>query len=184
MTHTDLKTKYENEARSALRSEFDIKNEHAIPRLGKIVVNMGTKDYLRDKNRREKLVGDMAAITGQKPRVQPARISVAGFGIRAGMPVGLSVTLRGSRMYTFLDRLITITLPRLRDFRGVPGGSFDKGGNYSLGIADYSVFPEIDIAKVDRPHGVQITIVTSSGGAEQSRRLLELLGMPFEKENN
>ena len=181
MAHTPLKEKY-TEVAEKLAEEFGIENKHAIPKVEKVVVNMGTKDFLRDKGRRQKLTTDMAAITGQKAKVQPARVSIAGFGLRAGQPVGLSSTLRGDRMYDFLDRFVSITLPRLRDFRGVAKKGLDARGNYSVGLADYSVFPEIDIATIDRPHGVQVTIVTSTNDREQAYRLLELLGMPFEKE--
>lgn len=179
-----LKETYTKEVKSKLADEFGIKNTEAIPSVEKIVVNLGTGEKLRDKAQREKLISHISAITGQKPKVQQARVSVAGFGIRAGMPVGLTVTLRGDRMYDFLQKLITIVLPRLRDFRGIPRTSFDNNGNYTLGLTEYTVFPEIDITQVDRPHGMEITIVSNSGSKEKGYRLLELLGMPFVKEEN
>ena len=129
-----------------------------------------------------KLQAEFAAITGQKPKIQAARISVAGFNLRAGMSVGLSTTLRSARMYSFLEKLVAVVLPRLRDFRGVPIKSFDKSGNYSLGFADHTVFPEIDLSKVDKPHGLEITIVTTAKNAQEGKKLLELIGMPFEKQ--
>lgn len=181
-THKPLKQKYQEDVVPALKKEFGIDNPMAVPKVTKVVVNLGTGERLRDKQSREKLIDDIARITGQMPKVQAARISVAGFGIRAGMPVGLSVTLRRDRMYHFLDRLISVTLPRLRDFKGVSRKSFDHAGNYNLGLSEHTVFPEIDLAKVDRPHGVQITVVTSTSDKEHSERMLELMGMPFEKE--
>lgn len=177
-----LKEKYQKEIMKTLMDEFELKNVHSLPKISKIIVNMGTGEKLRDKNAKDKLMTHVAAITGQKPKIQPARVSVAGFGVRAGMPVGLTVTLRGDRMYDFLQKLISIVLPRLRDFRGVSNTSFDANGNYTLGLTEYTVFPEIDITQVDRPHGMEITIVTNAGSKEKAFRLLELFGMPFVKE--
>jgi large subunit ribosomal protein L5 len=151
------------------------------PQIVKVVVNMGTGESLRNKETKEKLMAELAAITGQKPKVQPARLSISGFGLREGMPVGLTVTLRRDRMYHFLDRLITVVLPRFRDFRGVATKSFDKGGNYTLGVTEHTVFPEIDLAKVDKPRGLEITIVVKNSDPEKSKLMLEALGMPFEK---
>jgi large subunit ribosomal protein L5 len=181
MAMTRLREKYEKEVLPVVMGECNLKSMMAVPRLKKIVVNMGTSDLLKDRDRKEKLMGDLAAITGQKPAVRPAKVSVAGFGIREGNPVGLVVTLRGERMYDFMDRLISIVLPRLRDFRGVPTKSFDEQGNYTLGMTEYSVFPEIDISKVDRAHGLEITFVINAGDKDVSRRLLELMGIPFMK---
>jgi len=177
---SNLKTKYKKEISPKLIKEFNLGSPMAAPKLQKIVVNMGTGDKLRDKKIKEALIADMAQITGQKPKVQQARISVAGFGIRAGQPVGLTVTLRGDRMYHFLEKLISIVLPRLRDFRGVSKKSFDTAGNYSLGLSEYSVFPEIDITD-SRVQGLEITIVTNAG-KKQAFSLLSELGMPFEKD--
>jgi large subunit ribosomal protein L5 len=173
---------YEKEVKPKLIKEFGLTSPEAAPKITKIVVNMGTGEILKDKSAREALIADMATICGQKPSVRKARISVAGFGIREGNPVGLTVTLRGKRMFDFYDKLVSITLPRLRDFRGVRRSSFDKHGNFTIGLSEYSVFAEIDIAKVARAHGIEITIVTSTNDKAQAERLLELMGMPFEKE--
>jgi len=181
MTKNNLREKYEKEVLPALAKEFSIDNVHAGPKIEKIVVNMGTRLELRDSKRKEQIMADLALITGQKPRVQRARVSVAGFGLRSGMPVGLSVTLRRERMWSFLEKIIRIVLPRLRDFRGVSKKSFDGRGNYSLGFSEYSVFPEVDMSKLGKPQGLEMTIVISGGVDEQSFRMLELLGFPFEK---
>src|SRR5260221_12172116 len=168
--------------KDTLIKEFNIKNTMAIPKITKIVVNTGIGDTLKSKEALAKIAADMAAITGQKPKITKARVSIAGFNLRAGMNVGMVVTLRGKRMSDFFEKLVKITLPRLRDFRGVKTTSFDKAGNYTLGIVDHTVFPGIDLAKVDKSRGMEITIVTSATNKEQSKRLLELMGMPFEKE--
>lgn len=176
-----LKEKYIKEVKSVLTKEFDIKNQMSLPKLTKVVVNMGVGEVAKNKQGLEALEKDLAAITGQFPSVRNARVSIASFSLRAGMPVGLSVTLRGERMYSFLDRLFSIVLPRLRDFRGVADKSFDKQGNYTLGLAEHTVFPEIDPTKSASPHGLEITIVTTTGDVLKSKKLLELLGMPFAK---
>ncbi len=173
--------KYKKEVAPALAEEFGIKNVMAIPRITKIVVNTGTGEALKNKELSGKIADDLAQITGQKAKITKAKLSIAGFNIRSGMNVGMVVTLRGVRMYDFLNKLTAITLPRLRDFRGVPVGSFDKSGNYTLGIVEHTVFTEIDLSKVDKPRGMQITIVMNTGNPEISKRLLTLLGMPFEK---
>jgi large subunit ribosomal protein L5 len=178
----NLREKYEKEVAPALAKEFGIKNKMAIPKLSKIVVNMGVGDMIKDKGLKDTMAKELATITGQTPSVRTAKVSVAAFGLRAGMPVGLSVTLRGSKMYDFLQKLITITLPRLRDFRGVPKKSFDKAGNYTLGIYEHTVFPEIDLGKGLTPRGLEISIVTNSASREMAEKLLELMGMPFSKE--
>jgi len=152
----------------------------AIPRIKKIVVNAGVGDTLKDKGALERAMAELASITGQVASVRKARVSVASFGVRKGMSVGLMVTLRGERMYIFLDKLISIVLPRLRDFRGLSKKSFDANGNYTLGIKEHTVFPEIDLAKTS-PRGIEITIVTSSNNRKKSEKLLELIGLPFEK---
>ncbi len=154
------------------------------PKITKIVINTGIGDTLKSKEALAKIEGDLAAISGQKPKITKARISIAGFNLRAGMNVGMVVTLRGKRMSDFFEKLVKITLPRLRDFRGVKTTSFDKSGNYTLGILDHTVFPETDLAKVDKPRGMEITIVTNVNDREKSRELLTNLGMPFEKEGN
>lgn len=179
--HITVRQKYD-EAFSKMAEEFDIKNPMALPRLSKVVVNVGTGDKLRDKSKKEALIKEFSAISGQTPKIQPARISVSGFAVREGMPVGLTATLRKDRMFNFLDKLISITLPRLRDFRGVSTTSFDKAGNYTLGLSEHTVFPEIDLASVERPHGLEITIVIKNSDKEKSRKYLEFLGMPFAKE--
>lgn len=176
-----LKEKYIKEVKSVLTKEFDIKNQMSLPKLTKVVVNMGVGEVAKNKQGLEALEKDLAAITGQFPSVRNARVSIASFSLRAGMPVGLSVTLRGEKMYSFLDRLFSIVLPRLRDFRGVNDKSFDRQGNYTLGLAEHTVFPEIDPTKSASPHGLEITIVTTAGDVLKSKKLLELLGMPFAK---
>jgi large subunit ribosomal protein L5 len=177
-----LKEKYEKEVKGTLASEFDIKNNLAIPRVTKVVVNMGIGLAAKNQQQMDALKRDLAVITGQAPAIRNAKVSIATFNLRAGMPVGLSVTLRGERMYAFLDRLFSIVLPRLRDFRGVPLKSFDKMGNYTLGFEEHTVFPEIDPTKSAAAHGLEITIVTTAGTPEKAKRLLELLGCPFVKE--
>ncbi len=175
---------YNKEVKGQLIKEFDIKNVMATPKLTKIVVNIGTGEAIKSKDVSTKIMNDLMTITGQKPKITKARISIAGFNIRSGMNVGMVATLRGKRMYDFYEKLVKIVLPRLRDFRGVPLKSFDKAGNYTLGIIEHTVFPEVDLAKVDKARGMEVTIVTSGKDREQSKRLLELLGMPFEKEGN
>jgi large subunit ribosomal protein L5 len=181
MKKLSLKEKYEKEIRPVLAKEYGFKSLEAAPRVTKVIVNMGTGDQLKNKEVAKKLMGDMALVTGQKPSVRSSRMSVAGFGIREGNPVGLMVTLRREKMYSFLERLIAVVLPRLRDFRGLSLRSFDGNGNYSIGLSEYVVFPEIDLTKVDRSQGMEITVVTNAKSVEKSKRLLELLGMPFEK---
>lgn len=177
-----LQEKYNQEIKNKLVQDFDLKNVMSIPEVEKVVINMGVGEMTKNKELKEKLGGDLAAISGQRPSVRLAKTSIATFGIRRGMPVGLSVTLRGTRMYDFLDKLFSITLPRLRDFRGIPGKSFDKSGNYTLGLSEHTVFPEIDVTKGVAPHGIEITIVIKFGDPEKSKKLLEYLGMPFEKD--
>lgn len=176
-----LLKKYEEEVKSKLASEFGIKNQMAIPRLEKVVVNMGIGSVAKNEQTIDSLKRNLAAITGQVPSVRSARVSIASFNLRAGMPVGLSVTLRKDKMYSFLDRLFSIVLPRLRDFRGIPTKSFDKYGNYTLGMAECTVFPEIDVSRSAPAHGLEVTIVTTAREGEEAKRLLELLGCPFIK---
>jgi large subunit ribosomal protein L5 len=179
---TRLQEKYNKEIKETLAKEFAIKNVLAIPKLEKVVINMGVGKIAKNQQQMDALKRDIAAITGQAPSIRNAKVSIASFSLRAGMPVGLSVTLRGERMFSFLDRLFSIALPRLRDFRGVPLKSFDQKGNYTLGFEEHTVFPEVDPGKAAQPHGLEITIVTTAGGIEKSKRLLELLGCPFVKE--
>lgn len=176
-----LKDKYNKEVKKTLASELGVKNEMAVPKLVKVVVNAGIGDLIKNQNGLEALRKDVAQVTGQIPSIRSAKLSIASFGIREGMPVGIAVTLRGDKMYSFLDRLFSVVLPRLRDFRGVSISAFDKFGNYTLGISEHTVFPEIDSSKSAQPHGMQITIVTSAKNKKESKRLLELLGCPFEK---
>lgn len=178
---TRLQEKFEKEIKGILAAEFGIKNTLAIPSITKVVINMGVGAIAKNQQQMDALKKDLAAITGQTPSIRNSKVSIASFNLRTGMPVGLSVTLRGTRMYSFLDRLFSITLPRLRDFRGVSTKSFDKMGNYTLGFEEHTVFPEIDPSKAANPHGLEITIVTSADSPEKSKRLLELMGMPFEK---
>jgi len=180
MIKSRLKEKYQKEVVKQLIDEFGIKNVMQVPKLVKVVINSGVGDTQKNKEAFERIKNDIAAISGQSPSVRRARVSVASFALRKGSPVGLKVTLRGVKMYDFLDKLFAIVLPRLRDFRGVKRDSFDKAGNYTLGVVEYNIFPEIDITK-SVPRGMEITVVIKSGSVKESFRLLELLGMPFEK---
>ncbi|HWY80003.1 MAG TPA: 50S ribosomal protein L5 [Candidatus Sulfotelmatobacter sp.] len=178
----DLQKKYKEEIVQKLEKDLGIKNPMAVPHLEKIVINMGVKDAASDKKVIEKMSGALGQITGQKAKPTRARKAIAGFKIREGDVIGLMITLRGKRMYQFYDRLIKIVLPRLRDFRGVPRGSFDGRGNYTLGFHEYSTFPEIDPASVERLQGMEMVFVTSAPDNAQGFALLEALGMPFAKE--
>ncbi len=181
MNKSRLKEKYQKEIVPHLTEEFGIKNIMATPKVEKVVINMGVGEMIKNKELGASLAKDLAVISGQVPSLRRAKISIAAFGLRRGMPVGYSVTLRGIRMYDFLDKLFSIVLPRLRDFRGVKINSFDKSGNYTLGFSEHTVFPEIDAAKAAQPRGFEVVIVINSESVEKSKRLLELLGMPFEK---
>lgn len=176
-----LRETYEKEAKPKLSKKFEVDNEMALPKITKVVVNTGVGEAVNDKGVLEQSKKDLAMITGQTPLVRRAKVSVASFGVRLGMPVGVAVTLRGDKMYAFLDKLFSIVLPRLRDFRGLSTESFDKHGNYTLGIAEHSVFPEIDLSQA-KARGLEITIVTSTNDVEEAKTLLESLGMPFRKE--
>ena len=177
-----LKTRYREEIIPALRSEFEIGNIMQVPGLTKIVVNMGVGEAARDSKLIEGAIRDLTVITGQKPMVTKARKSIAQFKLREGQPIGAKVTLRGDRMWEFLDRLITIALPRIRDFRGLSDKQFDGHGNYTFGLNEQSMFHEIDIDKIDRPRGMDITLVTTATTDDEGRVLCRLLGFPF-KEN-
>ena len=177
-----LKTRYREEILPALRSEFDIANVMQVPGLTKIVVNMGVGEAARDSKLIEGAVKDLTAITGQKPLVTKARKSIAQFKLREGMPIGAHTTLRGDRMWEFLDRLLSLALPRIRDFRGLNPNQFDGRGNYTFGLTEQVMFHEIDQDKIDRSRGMDITIVTTATNDEQGRALLKQLGFPF-KEN-
>ncbi len=183
MKNCRLKEKYQKEVIGKLIGEFNIKNVMQVPKIEKVVINSGVGDAQKNKEGFERLKNDLALITGQSPSIRKARVSVASFGLRMGSPVGLKVTLRGIKMYDFLDKLFSIVLPRLRDFRGVKRNSFDKNGNYTLGIVEHNIFPEIDITKSSL-RGLEVTIVIRSDSVSESFKLLELLGMPFEKEKD
>jgi large subunit ribosomal protein L5 len=174
-----LKLRYRDEVASALREQFGYRNAMQVPNVVKVVVNMGVGEAARDAKLMDGAVRDLTAITGQKPLVQRARKSIAQFKLREGMPIGAKVTLRGDRMWEFLDRLLTIALPRIRDFRGLSPTQFDGAGNYTFGLTEQSMFHEIDMDRVDRQRGMDITIVTTAGTDDEGRALLRLLGFPF-----
>jgi large subunit ribosomal protein L5 len=174
-----LHERYRVEVAPALIKQFEYGNAMEVPKVDKIVVNIGLGEALTNAKAIDAAVGDLTTITGQKPIVTKAKRSIAQFHVRAGNPIGAKVTLRGERMWDFLDRLTSIALPRIRDFRGIPSKSFDGRGNYSLGFREQLAFPEIDYDKVDRLRGLEISIVTTAKSDEESKRLLELLGMPF-----
>jgi large subunit ribosomal protein L5 len=174
-----LQKRYREEVAPRLRTEFGIGNVMAVPRLEKIVLNMGVGEAIANIKVLEDATEELAAIAGQRPSVRRAKKSIASFKLREGMPIGCSVTLRGDRMWEFLDRLITIALPRVRDFRGVPAKSFDGRGNFTLGIRDHLIFQEIDFNKVDKSKGMNVTFVTTAANDEQALHLLRELGMPF-----
>lgn len=174
-----LRLIYENEVRSGLAEEFGIKNAMAVPGIHKIVINMGLGEASREPKLLEEAEQQLTAIAGLKPTVRRARRSISNFKLREEMPVGMAVTLRSTRMWEFLDRLVNIALPRVRDFRGVSGKAFDGRGNYTLGIKDQLIFPEVDYAKVTRAIGMNITIVTSAQTDPHAKALLKRLGMPF-----
>jgi large subunit ribosomal protein L5 len=176
-----LLEKYRAEIRPGLRDEFSVSNYLAVPRLAKVVVSMGVGKAIQDKKRMPAAMDDLAKITGQKPAVCRARKSVSNFKLRTGYEIGCKVTLRGKRMYEFVDRLINLAVPRMRDFRGLSLEGFDGHGNYSMGIADQSVFPEIDIDKMEFPQGLNVTFVTTAPTDEQARSLLTRMGMPFRR---
>ena len=177
-----LRTRYREEIAPALREDFGYANVMQIPGLVKVVVNMGVGDAARDAKLINGAVNDLALITGQKPEVRKATKSIAQFKLREGMPIGARVTLRGDRMWEFLDRLISIALPRIRDFRGLSPKQFDGTGNYTFGLTEQSVFHEIDVDSIDRPRGMDITVVTTATNDDEGRALLRALGFPF-KEN-
>ena len=174
-----VKAKYQNEAIPALKKEFGYTNPMAVPKVEKIVVNMGLGEATANAKIVEVGADELARVTGQKPVIRRAKKSIAAFKLRQGMPVGTSVTLRGERMWEFLDRLISIALPRVRDFKGVPTRGFDGRGNYTLGLKDQLLFPEIDYMKVDKARGMNVSVVTTAKTDEEARKLLQFIGMPF-----
>ncbi|WP_251553890.1 50S ribosomal protein L5 [Neobacillus muris] len=176
-----LKEKYVKEISPALMSKFSYKSVMQVPKIEKIVINMGVGDAVQNAKALDNAVEELALITGQKPVVTRAKKSIAGFRLREGMPIGAKVTLRGERMYQFLDKLVSVSLPRVRDFRGVSKKAFDGRGNYTLGIKEQLIFPEIDYDKVSKVRGMDIVIVTTANTDEEARELLTQIGMPFQK---
>jgi large subunit ribosomal protein L5 len=174
-----LKERYLEEIRPQLREEFNFRNDLEVPKIEKIVVNIGVGEAIANNRALDAAIGDLTIITGQKPVVTRAKKSIAAFRLRAGMPIGAMVTLRGDKMYEFMDRLVNIALPRVRDFRGISPKSFDGRGNYTLGLREQLIFPEIDYDKIDKTRGMEVSIVTTAKTDEEGRRLLGLLGMPF-----
>lgn len=176
-----LNEKYKNEVVPSLIEKFNYTSPMQAPKVEKIVINMGVGDAVSNAKNLEKAVEELTLISGQKPVITSAKKSIAGFRLREGMPIGTKVTLRGDRMYEFLDKLVTVSLPRVRDFRGVSKRSFDGRGNYTLGIREQLIFPEINFDNVDKVRGMDIVIVTTANTDEESRELLTQLGMPFQK---
>ncbi len=176
-----MKTKYREEVIPGLQKEFSYSNPMQVPTINKVVVNIGMGEIIQNSKAMDAALGDLATITGQRPVVTRAKRSVAAFKLREGMPIGCMVTLRGERMYQFLDKLLNVALPRLRDFQGVSAEAFDGRGNYTLGLREQLVFPEIDYDKVDKVRGMEVSIVTTATTDEEGRRLLRLMGMPFKK---
>ena len=174
-----LQDRYRQEVVPALMQEFGYRNVMQVPKLEKVVVNIGLGEAINNARAIDAAVGDLSAITGQKPVVTRAKKSIAAFKLRAGMPIGAMVTLRGPRMYEFFDRLTSVTLPRIRDFRGVSPNSFDGRGNYTLGLREQLAFQEIDYDRIDKTSGLEVSFVTTARNDEEGRRLLALLGMPF-----
>jgi len=179
-TYHGLRQRYHDEIVPAMQREFEYPNPMDIPRVDKIVVNIGLGEAIANAKALDAAVGDLTTITGQKPIVTRAKRSIAQFRLRTGMPIGAKVTLRGQRMYDFLERTMSLALPRIRDFRGIPTRSFDGRGNFSLGLREQLVYPEIDYDKIDRLRGLEISIVTTAKTDEEGRKLLDLLGMPFQ----
>jgi large subunit ribosomal protein L5 len=176
-----MQEKYNQEVVPALRKAFDLKNIMEVPRIQKVVVNIGMGEAMDNPKAMEAAVSDLTTITGQKPVMTKARKSIANFKLREGRLIGTKVTLRGERMWSFLDRLMNTALPRVRDFRGVSGNAFDGRGNYTLGLRDQLIFPEIEYDKIDKLRGMEVTIVTTAKNDDQARTMLQLLGMPFSK---
>jgi large subunit ribosomal protein L5 len=174
-----LKDRYREEVAPALKERFGIENPMRIPKLEKIIVNMGVGEAAQDSRRLDGAMEDLARITGQKPQLRRARKSVAGFKIREGMPVGVRATLRGERMWEFLDRLVSIALPRVRDFRGINPNAFDGRGNFALGLREQTIFPEVSYDSIDSMRGLDVAVVTTAETDEEAREFLRMLGMPF-----
>lgn len=181
MSEARLYTKYKEEIRPKLREDFSFENVMAVPKLQKIVINVGVGEAIENSKRLDTVVEDIAAIAGQKPVKTRAKKSISNFKLREGMPIGVKVTLRKKIMFEFLDRLVNLALPRTRDFQGVPDKSFDGRGNYTMGIREHTIFPEINVENVDKVHGMDITFVTTAETDEQAYALLKEFGMPFQK---
>jgi len=175
----DFKTFCQKEVKEKLMKELGIKNLLAVPKIKKIVLNVGAGEAVNNKNVLEKIQEQLALITGQKPIITKAKRSVSAFKIRKGLPIGVKVTLRGKRMYQFLEKLIKIVIPRIRDFRGIRENSLDQKGNLNLGFSEQTIFPEIDFDKIDKIRGLQVTLVTNTNDREKAKRLFEVLGIPF-----
>lgn len=184
MAEARLHTEYKSDIIGKLKKDFKFENDLAVPKITKIVVNAGVGEAVSDRKVLDDVAGNIAAITGQRPVLTKARKSISNFKLREGMPIGCKVTLRGKIMYEFLDRLINLALPRTRDFQGVSDKGFDGRGNYTLGISEHSIFPEIDTDNLERIHGLDITFVTTAENDEQAYQLLKHFGMPFVKRNN
>lgn len=178
---SQLKEKYYKEVMPRLMKELNYENVMQVPRLEKIVLNIGLGEAISNPKALEAATADLAAISGQHPVITRAKKSIASFKVRTGMPIGIMVTLRGKHMYDFFDKLVNATLPRIRDFQGVPSNSWDGRGNYSLGIKEQIIFPEIDYDKIDKIRGLEVTVVTTAKTDNEGKRLLELLGMPFKR---
>lgn len=179
---SQLKERYRNEVVPALMERYGYRNVMKVPRLEKLVLSIGLGEAIQNAKALEAAEGDLAAISGQHPVITRAKKSIASFRLRAGMPIGLKVTLRGERMYDFLDKLVNAVLPRQREFQGVSGNAFDGRGNYSLGLREQIIFPEIDYDKIDKVRGLEVSVITTAKTDEEGRHLLELLGMPFTKD--
>jgi len=177
----DLREKYHKEVKPRLLERFKYKNVHQIPKIEKIAINMGLGEAVANPKLIDQALSELAMITGQRPRICKARKSIAGFKLRKGVPIGVMVTLRGKRMYDFLTRLIQVALPRVRDFRGLPRSGFDGRGQYTLGISDHTIFPELDASKIEKIKGMSVTIVTTAQTDEEAYELLKEMGMPFRR---
>jgi large subunit ribosomal protein L5 len=176
-----LRERYQTEIAPALMKEFSYANVMEVPRLVKVVVNIGMGEAVQNAKALDSAAADLAAITGQKPVITRAKKSIANFKIRENMPIGMMVTMRGERMYEFLDRFLSVALPRIRDFQGAPANAFDGRGNYSIGVREQLIFPEIEYDKIDKIRGLQVTIVTTAKADEEARRFLQMLGVPFQR---
>lgn len=176
-----LLKRFRDEVVPAVQKKFGIKNPMAVPRLQKIVINMGVGAAIADMKIMDAAVADLSTITGQKPIIRRAKVAISNFKLRKGLPIGCTVTLRRNRMYEFLDRFVSVALPRIRDFNGVPTKSFDKQGNYNLGLSEQTIFPEIEVGRISRSQGMDIAFVFSQDNIEQNSEVLRLLGMPFRK---